>query len=124
MASELLALVCGLDHAYTTRHLLEETLGTKIEMGALVDSRTTFNCIAKCSPTEEKRLLIDSAVMKQAIANGDLKFLGWIPGKDNPSDGMTRDQILKDDHPLVQLLTTNKISWKEIGGMNTSNFSK
>ena len=120
MAAELLALVNGYDAAYTVQHLLEEILNRKIPLGALYDSKTTFNCVANSSGTLEKRLQIDAATLRQSLVTGELQSAGWIPGNQNPADGLTRDEVLKNDHPLIRIMMTNKVTWKESGWVTIS----
>ena len=116
-----MALVNGFDQAYTVQHLLQQVLNKVIPMSALLDSKTTFNCVAKSSSTMEKRLQIYAATIRNSLKNGELKLIGWIQGKDNPADGLTRDQTLADNHQLVILMLTNKVSPKGTGWMTVSN---
>lgn len=101
MAAELLALLNGFDSSFTVQHLLQEILQRKVNITALSDSKTTFNCVAKSSGTIEKRLQIDAATLRQSLRTGELNAAGWLPGNQNPSDGLTRDSVLKHDHPLL-----------------------
>ena len=109
MAAELLSLVTGFDQAYTVRHIMEEILGRKLDLDAYVDSRTTFNCVAKSASTLEKRLQIDVASLREAYTRGEIKNFGWVPGSMNPADGLTKRVILADKHPLIRLMIENKI---------------
>ena len=95
MAAELLALVYGFDQAYVIKHTLEKTLSKDIPIDVLIDSRTVFNTEAKGTGTLEKRLLIDVSALHQSHYIGELRSIGWISGKNNPADGLTRDIILK-----------------------------
>lgn len=58
MARELHELVLGFDHAFAIFDLLAKILGRKIEIEALVDSKTVFDVVAKNGRTQEKRLQI------------------------------------------------------------------
>ena len=115
MAAELLALVYGFDNAFIIQHTLKEVLGKIVPIDAFVDSRTTFNCVAKQSGTAEKRLQIDAAAIRQSYDRGELRCLGWIPGEENPADGLTKCVIPPDNHPLIQIMNTNLVKFKPQG---------
>jgi Reverse transcriptase (RNA-dependent DNA polymerase) len=110
LAAEILALVYGWDNAFVVSHALNEIFGRSIPVYAFVDSRTTFNVIAKHARTLEKRLAIDSHALQESLARGELSRLGWIPGTENPADALTRSTVLKTDHPLIHLMRSNKIT--------------
>ena len=110
MAAELLALVNGFDHAFVIQHTLQELFGRTISIDAFVDSRTTFNCVAKQAGTTESRLQIDAAAIRQSYDRGELRCFGWIPGKENPADGLTKSSLPTNDHPLVHMMRTNKLT--------------
>lgn len=115
MAAELLALVSAFDDAFFLQHTLDEILGYKIPIDSYIDSRTTFNCVAKNGPTMEKRLQIDAAALREARDKHELRFLGWIPGPENASDGLTKATILQLNHPLIKLLDSNKFNVRAKG---------
>ena len=120
MAAELLGLSTGFDESFCVKHLIEEMLGITIPLDVYIDSRTTFNCVAKNSGTTEKRLQIDAASIRQAISRGEINTISWISGKENPAGGLTRATLLHDDHPLVKRMMTNKIDVQGEGWMETS----
>lgn len=125
MAAEILALVNGYDEAFIVKHTMEEILKRKIHLDVYIDSRTTFNCVAKHAPTLEKRLQIDVSALRESHMRGEIRTIGWIPGSKNPADGLTRDKIVNSHHPLIQLMKTNSITieatgWAEINEFGTS----
>lgn len=115
MAPELLALVTGFDYAYGLKVTMQELLGREMELDVFVDSRTTFNCVAKNASTLEKMLQIDVAGLRESYARGEINCLGWIPGSENPADGLTRSVLLKKEQPLVRLMSTNNLSIRPEG---------
>ena len=120
MAAEVLALVHGFDTAFVVKHTFFELLGRDPPIDVYVDSRTTFNCVAKNAATLEKRLQIDVAALRESHSLGEIHRLGWIPGSTNPADGLTREKILENEHPLMLLMKNNKIvvhaeGWTESG---------
>ena len=70
MAAEVLALVNGFDNAFVANYSLEEMLRSNIPLDVFVDSRTTFNCVAKHAPTMEKRLQIGINELRQSHSKG------------------------------------------------------
>lgn len=119
MAAELLGLVTGYDYAYMVKELLEEILDRKFDLEGYVDIRTTFNCVAKQTPTTEKRLQIDASAIRQSINRSELKFLGWIAGIYNPSDALTGINIPSEKQPLLTVMKTNKLELDVIGWLRT-----
>ena len=115
MAAELLSLVNGYDHAFVIRHTLYELLGRYIPIDAYVDSKTTFNCVAKSASTQEKRLQIDVSSLREALHCNEIRKIAWISGKQNPADGLTRNVLPSPYHPLLQVLKTNRLDFTPLG---------
>ena len=109
LAAELHALIYGFDQAYLAQHIIQTILCRDIPLDAYVDSRTVFNIVAKSSPTLEKRLQIDVHALRQSHEKGELRYLAWIPGKQNCADALTRHSTVDSNHSLWTLITTNKI---------------
>ena len=124
MAAELLGLSTGFDEAFCVKHMIEEIMGIRIPLHVYIDSRTTFNCISKNSSTTENRLQIDAASLREAINNGEITTISWINGKDNPADGLTREGLLANDHPLILLMKNNSINVSGEGWMANVSESK
>lgn len=115
MAAEILALVIGFDQAYIVKHALGELLDIDIPIDAFIDSRTTFNCVAKNASTIEKRLQIDVAALRESYTRGELRCLGWIPGHMNPADGLTKSIVPGNTHALNVLMNSNKLDLQPQG---------
>lgn len=45
MAAEIQALVLGFDYAFLVKDLVEEILGRKMRIEAMIDSETVFNVV-------------------------------------------------------------------------------
>lgn len=114
MAAEIHALLYGFDNAIIVQNLLHDVTGTLYSIDGLVDSKTLFNVVAKDGKTLEKRLQIDVHSIRESLNVGDLKRLGWIPGNQNYSDGLTKE-LINRSHPLWILMTTNKTDFIEDG---------
>lgn len=122
MSAELLALVNEYDEAFYVKYNLCEVMACDIPLDFVVDSRTTFSCVAKNAHTLEKRLQIDVAAIRESLfTNKKIRTIGWIPGKRNYADGLTRSEILPCDHPLLALMRTNKLQSTVTGW--TENYS-
>ena len=108
MAAELHALTYGFNQAYVAKNMLEEMLGRHLDLDGYVDSRIVFNVVAKNSATLEKSLQIDAHALRESHCNGELRYLAWIPGTQNVSDGLTKG-LVGSSHSLWRLITTNKL---------------
>lgn len=97
--------------------MLEEILGTYVPIGGFVDSRASFNVVAKKASTLEKRLQIDVYSLREASENKELNSLSWIPGSQNIAHGMTK-RFVKYNHLLWTFLPTNAISIYPSGSIN------
>lgn len=101
------------------KHISYNITGQDIPIGAFVDSCTTFNCVAKDGKTMEKRIQIDVNALRESRDRSELRTLGWIPGKLNPTDGVTKNEIPNRNSPLLSLMKQNKIhihidGWKQM----------
>lgn len=65
MAANLFSLVLGFDNAYIVRDLVEEIIGKRMEIDAIIDIKTVFYFISKRSQTAEKRLQIDILSLRE-----------------------------------------------------------
>lgn len=108
MAAELHALFYGFDSAYVARDILHELRGRKLDIDGYVDSRTVFNVVAKNSSTLEKRLQIDVHELRESHRKGELRYLAWIPSKQNVAYGVTKG-LIDAKHPLGNLMTKNRL---------------
>ena len=107
MAAELQALVLGFDYAFVIKDLVEEILGRHVKVEVMVDSKTTFNVVAKDGKTTERRLQIDVLALRQSYDLGELDRLAWIPGSLNAADPLTKP-VLSTSSPLYVIMETNK----------------
>lgn len=124
MASEIHALVHGFDSAYITKHLIEEVMGTKLEIDRYVDSKTLIDVVSKSAATSEKRVQIDDQSLRECQENGELRTLSHIPGIQNYADDLTKNKVSKK-HCLLILMRTNKIDIKvECWATNTMKLVK
>ncbi len=73
------------------------------------DSEILLDVIIKCSQTQEKRLMIDLQVVRDAYQCHEILSIGFVRGPNNPADGMTK---LGNCEPLVHLLRTGKANFE------------
>lgn len=59
MDAEVQALVLGFDYSYVVKDLIEELMGRKLRLEALVDRKTLYTVIAKDATTAQRRFHID-----------------------------------------------------------------
>lgn len=108
MAAEVHGLLYGFDNAIVVKRTMEEILRKYIPLDGVIDSKTLFNIVAKSSTTLEKRLQIDVFALRESHEKGELRNIAWIPGTNNPADGLTKE-LVKDGHPLWRLMLSNKL---------------
>jgi hypothetical protein len=119
LGAELYACAHGYDAAVSIKHSLDQLLGRNVDIVLHTDSRTLVDCLVTWCSTSERRLQIDIAVLRQAIARNELSNVAWIRTMFDPSDGLTRSRIcpfLQDllkthilSHPIGLLLSEKKI---------------
>ena len=118
MAAEIQALILGFDYAYLIKDQLDEILGRDVKIEAVVDSKTTFNVVAKEGKTTERRLQIDIMTLRQSYDNGELSRINWVPGPMNPSDPLTMPTLNKSN-ALYKIMVENRLEL-DIDGWATS----
>lgn len=89
MASELNALLLGLDQAFPIYHLIEESDARDVELHGYVFNDTVLDIISKDVQTSERRLQIDFSAMQTSNGNGELTTQTWIEAERNARDDVT-----------------------------------
>lgn len=72
LASEIQALLLGLDCAFVFRDRLEELIGINVVVEAYVDSKKTIDIVAKEEHTREYRLQIDLFAIRKSYEQREL----------------------------------------------------
>ncbi|KAK2002139.1 hypothetical protein LX36DRAFT_652632, partial [Colletotrichum falcatum] len=94
LASEIYAMVAGVDIAYairTTLALITERLAIpSIPTVICTDSYSLYECLVKLGTTKEKRLMIDIMALRQSYERREIHEIRWIHGSDNPADSFTK----------------------------------
>lgn len=100
---------------------MQELLSDSIPLDAYVDSKTSFNFVAKNVWTAEKQLQIDMASLQEGHPKGEIRQAGWIEGMKNPAAGLTRVEQPSQILPLLQFMATS--SWKHNAERCSTSFS-
>ena len=114
MAAEINGLIYGFHNAYVAQHMLQQLFTQHIPLDIYIVCRTVFYVIAKHSSTNEKRLQIDISAIREAHDKKIIRSISWIPSSQNLADAMTKATVA-DDHVLLRLLTTNKLTVNPVG---------
>lgn len=112
--AEVHALVYAFGQGHCIRRILEELMGRRVENEVFVESRTLVNNNVKNSTTAERRLQIGVGALRKSDRKGELKNVGWIPGKQHAADVLTKE-VLSQKTVIWKLLTTNAMYAESIG---------
>jgi hypothetical protein len=93
LGAELYACAHAYDIGVASKHSIDLMLGRSVDIILFTDSHTLFDCLVTWCATAERRLQIDIAVLRQALASEDLTNAAWIRTAFNPSDGLTRPRV-------------------------------
>ncbi|KAI0999863.1 hypothetical protein K3495_g8333 [Podosphaera aphanis] len=123
LASEIYAMVAGLDMAYAIKSTLELILSGQDGLGNIpivvcTDSYSLYECLVKLGTTKEKRLMIDIMGLPQSYERREIDEVRWIDGKCNMADGLTK---ASPNTALAAFVTGNEIAvhmegWVTRGG--------
>ena len=102
LGGEVYAFSEMLDHMSMLREYYGHFAGSKPGMFGLEDCESLFTHLKKSKSITGKFLVRHFMSIQQALEEQELNNVFWIPGKENPADGLTkmRSEIL----PLLRLL--------------------
>ncbi len=103
LGAETYAFADAFDFAYCTKTDLEKLLDRRVSLYIFTDSKRLFDVTAKCFHTQERRLMIDLQAVLDAYAVHEISNIGFICGRNNPADGLTK---ISKCHALNHLLQT------------------
>ena len=106
LAAELYAMALGFDYAYVIQESISDILGNAIPLKVYTDSKCLFDALTTLHSTTEKRLLIDLSMLRQCYEKREIAEVLWIPGRQNPADGLTKKDPCS---ALRNLLLSNQI---------------
>ena len=102
LGGEVYAFSEMLDHMSMLREFFGHFSGLSPGLVGLEDCESLFAELKKSKMITEKFLVRHCLSIQQALEQKDLDNVYWVPGKENPADGLTklRSEIL----PLLRLL--------------------
>jgi hypothetical protein len=99
LSAECLSLTDGLDMTIYLREILKFCIGKKLAIHAVIDNLSLLEAIKSTKQVAEKRLCIDIASIKEAIAT-ETVTVHWVKGEHQLADCLTKrgasgDNLLK-----------------------------
>lgn len=107
MAAGIQALDLGLDYAFLVKDIVNEILGTSIQLKGIIDSKTVLNVVAKDGKTTERRLHIDVLELHQSYYIVELDRISCIRGNINPTESL-KNPVLNATSLLYKRMNTTK----------------
>lgn len=114
MAAELQALTLGFDYVFFVKDFIDEILGVKMIIEAMIDSKHVFNVVEKDCKTAERRLQIDILALRKSYDLEELDRIAWIPASSNPADSLNKP-VLTTKSPLFNIMEKNLLNFKPKG---------
>lgn len=93
---------------------VERAFGAKNSNGGFLDSHTLLIIVTKNRNTAEHRLQIDTFPLKENYRRGELKRIGWIPGKQNSVDTLAKD-VVSGRLPVWKIMKGKALNVEPIG---------
>ena len=90
LAAEMLSLAEGLEHGLYLQHVVEEVVGLRIPLEAIVDNKSAVDALHSTKSVEDKRLRIDVGIVKEMMTSGQVKDVKWVPGSSMIADVLTK----------------------------------
>ena len=106
---EALALSHAFDIAFVFKQLCCDVLHAKIPLVILIDSKSVFDSVTRSSPTLEKRLAIDLALVQEAHKGFEIDQLGFLRTENNVADPMTK---IMDSKALSKIFCENQFAFE------------
>lgn len=86
----------------------------RVAVEADTDEKKLFYVISKDVHTTERRLKIDIFDPKESYARGEIEKMGWIPGRENTAEDLTKDTMITK-FPLWELIATHRMNLQPLG---------
>ena len=92
-AAETLAAVDAVEDGIYLSSIIQEAFRVNMPLHLFVDSKSLVDKLSSThvTPPTEKRLVIDLALIKSAVENGDLNRIEWVPRALQLADALTKD---------------------------------
>ena len=86
LAAEIYAFATAFDFTYTLQHDMQRITGHKLPIIMFTDSMCLFDTITRLTTLTEKRLLIDTAVLRDSYAKAEIYNIGHVSSEYNLED--------------------------------------
>ena len=103
MASELYAMVQGIDVGAVLKSTMECVLAQSLPMILCLDSKSLYDCFVKLGIMQKKRLMVDIMCLRQSYKRREIMEIRRINGNSNPANVMKK---AKPCHALQELINT------------------
>ena len=93
LAAKSLAQLDAADASFLIKSLLVELLqcsGDKIKIGSITDNKSLFETLYSTKMTEDKRLRVDIAVLRERLGNGEIDKVHWVEISYQIADCLTK----------------------------------
>ena len=90
------------DHMALSREFYTPSVGLSPGMAGLEDCESLFNHLRTKKMITEKYLVRHFLGIQQSLGNNELGNIYWLPGAENPTDGMTK--MKSEMPPMLNLL--------------------
>ena len=108
LTAKLFALVDGYDAAAAIRDTIQKSTGlSNIELVLYTDSKSLNGLCISLSPTTERRLQIDLALIRQAYETQEITKIIWTSDSQNSSDNPAK--VVNVTGFVSQMFTTNTL---------------
>ena len=107
LAAEALALSKGLLEAFYQKSFLQECLGVSAKITAYVDNKGLVENVYSTSLVEDRRLILDLAVIKQMLNKNEVENVIWVQGSDMLANVMTKRTA--DGTGLLKVMAEGKM---------------
>ena len=107
IAAEMLACKKGLEDAFFIKTILDEVCKCTIGVHCWVDHKGAVQSINSTNSMIDKRLRIDTAMIRQMIDQTKISFIANCPGKDQLADCLTKRGA--DGSSLLQITNSGQI---------------
>ena len=91
-----------IDHMALIREFYAPFVGLSPGMVGMEDCESLFSHLRNKKMVTEKYLIRHFLSIQQALEDGDLENVYWLPGTENPADGMTK--VKSEMLPILSLL--------------------
>ena len=103
MSAELSQAATAYEHGDYVRAVFSEIMGPKYDLKSwkwyasrwkhilVLDAKVAYDALQSDNPPSDRKLIVDIAILRESLNDKSYQnFIRWVPGKEIPSDGMTK----------------------------------